>query len=198
LLNNRDQINTLTAPNFEIWSAPWSDYATRLTTQSGTASQNEELAQLLKLAAPNTTVYSIEESSPNGGTTPQSSQTSLATAGAFLKEGSLAKVTLSGTQEPFQVPFSWIVSCGGFLFFLFALSRGKTVLRTVAIWLSNQPAIVLYTTAILLLAITRSPSLSLGLASIATISLVLQLFNRFTGNRTPRNSLSISRGKSIR
>ena len=198
LITNRDQINSLPTTSFESWSAPWIDFATRLTKQSGTAPQNEELSQLLKLAGPFANMDSDEETEPVEVTKTQSTFTSLEPTGVFLKEGPLGVVTFSGTQEPFQVPFSWIVACCGFLFFLFGLSRGKTTLRNLAVWLSSQPAIVLFAVAILLLVIIRTPSLSLGLAIVATISLGLQLLYRFTGNRTSRNSLSISRGKSVR
>jgi hypothetical protein len=198
LIANRDQINSLPAASFESWSAPWIDFATRLTKQSGMAPQNEELAQLLKLAGKELAADSDEVSKDMEDTKSQATFTSLEPKGFFLKEGPLNEVTLSGTQEPFQVPFSWIVACGGFLLFLFGLSRGKTTMRNVAVWLSSQPATVLYAVAILLLAITRIPSLSIGLAIAATISLGLQSLYRITGNRTSRNALSIVRGKSVR
>lgn len=198
LLANRDQINSLPAPSFDNWSAPWIDFATQLTKQSGTAPQIEELAQLLKLARQVVNTDSKEETKPDVDARQHSKFASLEPTGVFLKQGPLMALSLSGTQEPFQVPFSWIVACGGFLLFLFGLSRGKATLRNLAIWLSGQPAIVLYVVAILLLAITRTQNLSLGLAIVATMSLALQLLYRFTGTRTSRNSLSISRGKSVR
>jgi hypothetical protein len=198
LIANRDQINSLPAASFESWSAPWIDFATRLTKLSGTAPQNEELAQLLKLGRQELTTESDEETNPVEVTKSQAPFNSLEATGVFLKKGPLGEVSLSGIQEPFQVPFSWIVACGGFLLFLFGLSRGKTTLRNVAVWLSSQPAMVLYASALLLLAITRTPSISFGLAIVATISLGLQVVYRFTSHRTSRNSLSISRGKSVR